>query len=355
MRVVLQLSDYHFELPNELIAQYPIKERTQSRLLHLGANGDVQDQQFLNCIEHFSAGDVLVLNNTQVIPARLFGQKETGGKVEILLERVLSDGRLLTQMRASKAVKVGGKVFIHGAETVFLEVSGRQDNFFELVAHGVDDIYAWLDEVGSLPLPPYINRSSVHEDFERYQTVFAQQKGAVAAPTAGLHFDEILLDKIRKKGVKICLITLHVGAGTYQPVRVDNIEEHQMHFERLHVEQSVCDAINHAKANDNKVIAVGTTVVRSLETAAMNSIEPDKTITPFTGETDIFIYPGFEFKVIDKLITNFHLSESTLLMLVSAFSTREKILNAYSHAIQNKYRFFSYGDAMLIEKTCSNI
>ena len=354
MRAVLQLSDYHFELPNELIAQYPIKERTQSRLLHLGANGEVRDQQFIHCIEHLSEGDVLVLNNTQVIPARLFGQKETGGKVEILLERILSDGRLLTQMRASKAVKVGGKVIVHGAENVALEVIARQDNFFELAVHGVEDIYAWLDEVGSLPLPPYITRSNEHEDFERYQTVFAEEKGAVAAPTAGLHFDEALLEAIRQKGVKICEVTLHVGAGTYQPVRVDNIEEHQMHFERLHVGQLVCDAINHAKANGNKIIAVGTTVVRSLETAAMNSDNPNKTITPFSGETDIFIYPGFEFKVIDKLITNFHLSESTLLMLVSAFSNREKILDAYSHAIQNKYRFFSYGDAMLIDKTCSN-
>jgi len=350
----LQLSDYHFDLPSELIAQYPTKQRTQSRLLHLDAQGYVQDQQFHDCIEHLSAGDVLVLNNTKVIPARLFGQKETGGKVEILLERVLTDNCLLAQMRASKAVKEGGKVFVHGTDKVYVEVTGRQDNFFELVVHGVDDVYTWLDKVGSLPLPPYIERSDEHEDFERYQTVFAQEKGAVAAPTAGLHFDETLLEKIRLKGVHICEVTLHVGAGTYQPVRVENIKEHQMHFERLRVDQTTCDAINQAKADRKQVIAVGTTVVRSLETAAMHSDDSNKTILPFAGETDIFIYPGFEFKVIDKLITNFHLSESTLLMLVSAFSDREKILNAYQHAIENKYRFFSYGDAMLLEKISSN-
>lgn len=350
----MHLSDYYFELPPELIAQYPAQKRTDSRLLHLNDLGKLCDQQFINCIDHMLAGDVLVLNNTKVIPARLFGQKETGGKIEILLERVLPDDSLLAQMRASKAVKVGGKVFIHGSEGVYLEVIGRQDNFFELKLVGIDDVYQWLDAVGSLPLPPYIERSNEHDDFERYQTVFAQEKGAVAAPTAGLHFDQNLLDKIKQKGIHICEITLHVGAGTYQPVRVDNILEHQMHHERLQVNQSVCDVINRAKQQGNQIIGVGTTVVRSLETAAKYSKNAHKLLEPFSGETDIFIYPGFEFKIIDKLITNFHLSESTLLMLVSAFSGRESILKAYKHAIKHKYRFFSYGDAMMLEKTCSN-
>jgi len=354
----LRLSDYSYELPEELIAQYPTKQRTGSRLLHLAKNGEVSDHQFTDCIDRMSSGDVLVINNTKVIPARLFGRKESGGKVEILIERILSDDGILAQMRASKAAKIGTKVYVTDSmpiqgSTIYLEVVGRQDNFFELRANGVNDVFAWLDEVGNMPLPPYIDRSDEHDDLDRYQTVFADKKGAVAAPTAGLHFDESLLEKIKQKGIQICEVTLHVGAGTYQPVRVDNIEEHQMHKERLIVDQSVCDVINQAKAKGNQVIAVGTTVVRSLETAAMQSNTVDQGLAPYEGETEIFIYPGYEFQVIDKLITNFHLSESTLLMLVSALSSRENILNAYQHAIDKKYRFFSYGDAMMIEASGS--
>ncbi len=350
----MRLSDYQFDLPQELIAQYPAKTRTESRLLHVDAEGDLSDCQFPDCVAHMNEGDVLVLNNTKVIPARLFGEKQTGGRVEVLLERILFDNVLLAQMRASKAAKVGSRVFIDGSvEGVSLEVVGRQGNFFELSVSGVEDIYSWLDEVGSLPLPPYIERSDEHDDFERYQTVFAQEKGAVAAPTAGLHFDDDLLQRIKDKGVIVCEVTLHVGAGTYQPVRVDNLLEHEMHTERLCITQEACDVINQAKKAGKSIIAVGTTVVRSLETAAQNLVEGD--LYPYEGETDIFIYPGFEFKVIDKLITNFHLSESTLLMLVSAFSGREKILNAYQYAIEQKYRFFSYGDAMLLDKAWSNI
>lgn len=346
----MHLSDYRFDLPNELIAQYPAQYRTDSRLLHLDAKGHIQDQQFPDCLDHMSQGDVLVLNNTKVIPARLFGQKKTGGRVEILLERVIADDFLLAQMRASKAARIGSHVRIEGANNdVWFEVLGRQGHFFELKVHGVDDIYTWLDKVGSLPLPPYIERSDEHDDFERYQTVFAEQKGAVAAPTAGLHFDEKLLQTIKNKGIKISEITLHVGAGTYQPVRVENVLEHEMHQERLIVTQAVCDEINQAKQHGNKIIAVGTTVVRSLEAVAQKSSSDE--LEPYSGETDIFIYPSFEFKIIDKLITNFHLSESTLLMLVSAFSGRDNILNSYHHAINEKYRFFSYGDAMLLEKT----
>jgi S-adenosylmethionine:tRNA ribosyltransferase-isomerase len=348
----LHLSDYRFDLPDELIAQYPAQSRTDSRLLHLDMFGAVSDEKFPDCLEHMSEGDVLVLNNTKVIPARMFGKKQTGGRIEVLLERVLGEDLLLAQMRASKSAKVGSHILIDGAkEGVSLEVIGRQDNFFELKVHGVDDIYEWFDLVGSLPLPPYIERSDEHADFERYQTVFAEEKGAVAAPTAGLHFDQKLLERIKEKGIKTCEVTLHVGAGTYQPVRVENILEHEMHRERLTVTQEVCDVINNAKKNNNKIIAVGTTVVRSLETAAKES--SSTILEPYSGETDIFIYPGFEFKVIDKLITNFHLSESTLLMLVSAFSGRDSILKAYNHAIDKKYRFFSYGDAMILEKNNS--
>ena len=353
----MHLSDYCFELPEELVAQYPTNHRSESRLLHLDSQGSVSDRQFPDCIDYMTTGDVLVINNTKVIPARLFGRKESGGKVEILIERVTSEDMLLAQMRASKAAKVGNKILVHGNDHVFLEVVGRQDNFFELKLHNINDIYDWLDQVGSMPLPPYIHRSEEHEDIDRYQTVFALEKGAVAAPTAGLHFDENLLNRIKNKGIKICEVTLHVGAGTYQPVRVENVLEHKMHKERLRVDQETCDVINQAKANGNQVIGVGTTVVRSLETAAKHSTIDTKnfSLNPFEGETDIFIYPGFEFLVIDKLITNFHLSESTLLMLVSAFSTREKILNAYQHAIEKKYRFFSYGDAMMIETNRSHL
>ncbi len=352
LRFYVLLSDYRFDLPDELIAQYPAEKRTDSRLLHLDSRGRYQDLHFPDILSHLKSGDVLVLNNTKVIPARLFGSKETGGKVEVLLERIISEQDILAQMRASKAAKVGTRVFIDGSEDgIFLEVTGRQGNFFELRVCGVEDLYAWLDIVGSLPLPPYIERSDEHDDFQRYQTVFAQEKGAVAAPTAGLHFDENLLAKVKNQGVHICEITLHVGAGTYQPVRVDDLEQHQMHRERLVVSQDVCDVINSVRQNEGKVVAVGTTVVRSLETAAQCS--PNDLLEPYSGETDIFIYPGFQFKVIDKLITNFHLSESTLLMLVSAFCGREDILKAYQHAIDEKYRFFSYGDAMLLEKARS--
>ncbi len=346
---MMQLSDFQFDLPPELIAQYPTEKRTASRLLHVSGDGSCHDQQFVDCLEHLKAGDVLVLNNTKVIPARLYGQKATGGRLEVLIERVLDDERLLAQVRASKSPKTGTVISIDGDDSAQLSVAGRQGMFFELVLQGVDDIYQWLDQVGNIPLPPYIERNDQEQDAERYQTVFAREKGAVAAPTAGLHFDEELLKKVSDKGVHIHYVTLHVGAGTYQPVRVDNIDDHQMHREYLSVSQTTCDAIVEAKQRGNKVIAVGTTVVRSLETAAQHSEGPN--LQPFQGETEIFIYPGFEFKVIDCLITNFHLSQSTLLMLVSAFCGRDVILRAYQHAIEQKYRFFSYGDAMLLEKS----
>ena len=356
----MQLSDYQFDLPPELIAQYPASQRTASRLLRLDAQGMIADLGFPDCLLSMQRGDVLVLNDTKVIPARLFGKKETGGKIEILIERVLSDTQLLVQVRASKAPKIGVQLFVESDPDAYLTVTGRKDSFFELTIVGVDDIYCWLDHVGSLPLPPYIIRSDEHEDITRYQTVFAKDKGAVAAPTAGLHFDEGLLTQIEAKGVNICSVTLHVGAGTYQPVRVENLLEHKMHSERLSVNERTCSLINQARYRGNQVIAVGTTVVRSLEAVAQqtmlkenNTVNKPVKLKPFSGETDIFIYPGFKFQVVDKLITNFHLSESTLLMLVSAFSGREKIMNAYAHAIAKKYRFFSYGDAMLLENNRS--
>lgn len=354
---VVRLSDFSFDLPPELIAHYPEKDRTKSRLLKLDAAGETHDLQFLDILNELKEGDVLVLNDTRVIPARLYGRKRSGGKVEIMLERVLGDDQIVAQLKASKSPKQGSEILIESDGKAVLTVSGRQDNFFVLNVSGVENIYDWFDSVGELPLPPYIKREHKPDqsDHERYQTVFAKYQGAVAAPTAGLHFDENLLDIIKQKGVIVKTVTLHVGAGTYQPVRVDNVLEHKMHHERIVVGQDTCDAINKAKARGNKVIAVGTTVVRSLETAAKeNKHESGQVISPFEGETDIFIYPGVVFDIVDKLITNFHLSESTLLMLVSALSSRDNILNAYNHAISEKYRFFSYGDAMFIENQNSN-
>ena len=346
----MNVSDYNYQLPPELIAQFPPAERTDSRLLMMNANGDLHDRQLPDIVAELAAGDLLVLNDTKVIPARLFGRKETGGKVEILLERISGDTQLLAQIRSSKAPRIGQVLFVDGDDDARLVVTGRQDNFFELSAEVDGELYDWFEKVGHMPLPPYIDRADQLEDQRRYQTVFAQQQGAVAAPTAGLHYDQALLDRIKAKGVTIETITLHVGAGTYQPVRVDTIAEHKMHSERIHVSQQVCNSIHSTKAGGGRVIAVGTTVVRSLESAARQSTKD--LIEPYSGETDIFIYPGFDFKVVDVLQTNFHLPQSTLLMLVSAFSGKERVMNAYQHAIDQQYRFFSYGDAMLLHRNC---
>lgn len=360
----MQLSDFSYDLPPELIAQHPARQRTASRLLHVDSAGRCHDRQFLDCPAFFEPGDVLVLNDTKVIPARLFGRKATGGKVEVLLERVIGDKQLLAQVKASKSPKPGTDIIINGGgdfPEVALTVTGRQDSFFELSAPDIDDIYTWLDAVGRIPLPPYIERAEQSDgdssaDAERYQTVFARHQGAVAAPTAGLHFDEATLARIKELGVHIVYVTLHVGAGTYQPVRVDDVTTHKMHKEQATVSAQTCAVINQARARGNRVVAVGTTVVRSLETAATSSLEQgaspdtDDFLQPFHGDTDIFIYPGFKFRIIDALLTNFHLPESTLLMLVSAFAGRDVILDAYNHAVQQRYRFFSYGDAMLLER-----
>ena len=344
----MNVSDYHYDLPEELIAQYPPAERSASRLLTVMNDAEFSDKSIGDIVDYLKAGDLLVLNNTRVIPARLHGQKDTGGRIEVLLERVTNSHEFIAQIRASKAPKIGQNLKIDGDDSVTLTVTGRQDSFFVVQTDQQGSLFEWFEDVGHMPLPPYIERSDDQQDMDRYQTVFAEQQGAVAAPTAGLHYDEALLTRIRDKGVRIETVTLHVGAGTYQPVRVDTLEEHVMHSEYVEVSQTVCDAINQTKAEGGRVVAVGTTVVRSLETAARAS--QNEIIEPFIGDTDIFIFPGFQFKVVDLLQTNFHLPESTLLMLVSAFVGYERIMSAYQHAIKQQSRFFSYGDAMLLER-----
>ena len=344
----MKVADFDYDLPPELIAQFPLEQRADSRLLHVQKEGGLVDRQVGDILNELMPGDLLVLNNTKVIPARLFGQKDSGGRVEVLLERVISDKQFLAQIRSSRSPKVGQQLQIDGDDSVSLTMLERQEMFFLLELNQPVDLFDWLNRVGHIPLPPYIDRSDQQDDVERYQTVFAEQQGAVAAPTAGLHYDEGLLAKIRDKGVGVEMLTLHVGAGTYQPVRVDNVDEHEMHSEWIDVNQSVCDAIIETKKNNKRIIAVGTTVVRSLETAARAC--DGELIKPFQGDTDIFIFPGFEFKVVDLLQTNFHLPQSTLMMLVSAFAGYESVMQAYQYAIQQKYRFFSYGDSMLLEK-----
>lgn len=343
---MLLRSDFQFELPEELIAQFPCPERDASRLLCLSASDRDEvrfmDKKFSDLPNFLRQGDLLILNNTKVIPARLFGFKETGGKVEIVVERIINDRSFLAQMRVNKAARIGTLVIIN--EDFKLEVTGREGLFFILKVVGEFSVMSLLSACGHMPLPPYITREDLKTDEQRYQTVYADVQGAVAAPTAGLHFTDDLLASLKKLGVNSSYVTLHVGAGTYQPVRVDKIEEHVMHTEWLEVTQQTCDIITSTKKNGGRIIAVGTTSVRCLETAAVSG-----KLEAFTGDTNIFIYPGYQFKVVDALITNFHLSESTLLMLVSAFAGIDTIRQAYQHAIKQQYRFFSYGDAMFIE------
>lgn len=337
----MKRTDFDYHLPAELIAQRPLEKRSSSRLLCLDRQtGAVDDRSFSDLPRLLSPGDLLVFNNTKVIPARLYGFKSSGGRIEILVERLLSQYECLAQVRASKSPKPGGRLVLEdGSE---LQVMGREDGFFHLKSVNAD-LMRLLQNLGHMPLPPYITREDTEADRRRYQTVFAETPGAVAAPTAGLHFDQALLDQLRDAGVQSTTVTLHVGAGTFQPVRVDDIEEHQMHAEWLEVSQASCDAIAAAKARGGRVVAVGTTAVRSLETAAQGG-----SLEPFSGDSRIFIYPPYRFRVVDALITNFHLPESTLLMLVSAFAGHEPTLAAYRHAVEQGYRFFSYGDAMLL-------
>jgi len=386
----MQTSDFHFDLPDELIAQEPLANRSDSRLLTLAPPAGIAHQSVRDLPALLNPGDLLVFNDTRVIPARLFGAKATGGKLEMLVERVLSSVQILVKLRSSKAPKPGSAVVFAG---LTLQVLERREDLFvltveaaELASVGASSVADWLDKNGELPLPPYISRTPDEADAERYQTVFAEHKGAVAAPTAGLHFDKALLAALAERGVRHTTITLHVGAGTYQPVRVSDFTQHKMHSERVIVSAAAVADIKATKANGNRVIAVGTTAVRSLESAARfgmavkqskppiehhgierhsienqgiehheigpDEVEPDEIesyeLAPYEGDTSIFLYPGCPFHVVDGLLTNFHLPESTLLMLVSAFAGTESVLAAYQEAVAQRYRFFSYGDAMLV-------
>ncbi len=347
----MRRDDFSYQLPDDLIAQFPVEQRDSSRLLAMEyPSGKITDLEFSSLPGLLKSGDLLVFNDTRVIPARLFGHKETGGKVEILIERILDDQRMLAQVRASKTPKPGSVIYLQ--EGINLELRQRQDDMFVLDVIGEMSVLEVMQQVGHMPLPPYIQREDDVQDAERYQTVYAKIPGAVAAPTAGLHFTDELMREIMVRDIECVFVTLHVGAGTFQPVRVENIEDHKMHHEYLQVSADVCEKVRRCKERGGRVIAVGTTAVRCLETAARGfEFESAGELKPYQGETDIFIYPGYEFKVVDALITNFHLSESTLLMLVSAFAGRENIMNAYQHAIDERYRFFSYGDAMFLTKS----
>ncbi|MDR5886646.1 tRNA preQ1(34) S-adenosylmethionine ribosyltransferase-isomerase QueA [Vreelandella janggokensis] len=343
----MQRADFHFELPDELIARYPSEQRSDCRLLCVdGQSGGLEHRRFPDLLELLEPGDLLVFNDTRVIPARLHGQKTSGGKVEMLLERPLDAHRGLAHIRSSKSPKPGTELIFEG--DIHAVVEGRRDALFELRFLGDTPMIALLEAHGHMPLPPYITREDELSDRERYQTVYARRDGAVAAPTAGLHFDQPLLDALAEKGINSAFVTLHVGAGTFQPVRVDNILEHHMHSEWIDVSEDTCQQVRATQAAGKRVIAVGTTSVRCLESACLES--PDNQIAPFSGDTDIFIYPGYEWRCVDALITNFHLPESTLLMLVSAFAGYDNIMHAYQAAVDERYAFFSYGDAMLLTR-----
>lgn len=339
----MQLDQFDYDLPEELIAQAPLAERRLSRLLRVEANKNtLHDMQFTDLPQLLRAGDLLVLNDTQVIPARLYGQKASGGKVEFLLERMLDAHRVLAMLKASKTPKLGTEILF--PEQIKAVVEGRQDSFFILQFTHDADVEQLLLKHGQMPLPPYIQRNPEQDDVERYQTVYAKYKGAVAAPTAGLHFDQEMLEELKSNQIELASITLHVGAGTFQPVREENVLQHDIHAERVVVTEKVCKQIHTCKKRGGRVVAVGTTTVRALESAANNGV-----LEAFDGDSKLFIYPGYGFKVIDALITNFHLPKSTLIMLVSAFAGYEMTMSAYQHAVEQKYRFYSYGDAMFIE------
>lgn len=333
--------DFYFELPEELIAQYPLENRRDSRLLHYHrGNKQISHHTFHDIADFFNPGDLLVMNDSFVIPARLYGQKETKGKIELLVERIIDNITFLAHIKASKAPKPGARLFL--PEQWEIEVlEKREDLYYCRVMHG--EVMPLLEAIGHVPLPLYISREASSADAMRYQTVYAKHKGSVAAPTAGLHFDEAALTQLQDKGVQLGFVTLHIGAGTFRPVRVESIADHQMHREWFEVSDALCEQIIETKARGHRVIAVGTTALRSLESAALSGV-----LKPSRGETDIFIYPGFTFRVCDGLITNFHLPESTLLMLVSAFVGHQEALAIYHTAIAHRYRFYSYGDSSLL-------
>lgn len=339
-----QLSDFSFHLPDELIARYPLETRSASRLLHLDDMGQYHDKQFTDILNLLNAGDVLILNDSKVMKARLKGKRASGGAVEILVERLLNSSTALCHIKASNSPKAGTEIYI---EQVKLTVQGRDENLY--IVEFSQDILMTLDQYGQLPIPPYFQREANEIDNERYQTVFhdPEKIASVAAPTASLHFDEALLAQIQAKGIECAFVTLHVGAGTFMPVRTENIQQHKMHSEWCEVPTETVEKIVFAKQQGKRVIAVGTTATRAVESAYQAH---QQQLKAWSGDTQIFIYPSYQFGVIDALITNFHLPESTLLMLVSALSSRDAVLNAYHHAIEQQYRFFSYGDAMFVEK-----
>jgi S-adenosylmethionine:tRNA ribosyltransferase-isomerase len=339
----VKVSDFDFDLPAALIARYPLPERSASRLLCLdGGTGALAHRHFSDLAALLTVKDLLVFNNTRVIPARLIGAKASGGRVEILVERILDQQRVLAHLRASK--KPAPKSFLFFGDIPF-EVLGRREDLFELRCHDERPVLSVIEAIGMVPLPPYFQREAEESDKERYQTVYALHKGSVAAPTAGLHFDAELLSKLKAKNIETAHLTLHVGAGTFAPVRVEALQQHTMHSEYIEVSAPVCQQVRAAKARGGRVIAVGTTTVRSLETASRSG-----EITPIRGDTDIFIYPGFEFHCVDAMITNFHFPKSTLLMLVSAFAGYQHTMRAYQEAVARMYRFFSYGDAMFVTR-----
>ena len=338
----MKTEKFNYDLPEHLIAQYPSSKRTNSKLLV--ALESIQHQVFKDIGNHLNKGDLLILNKTSVIPARLFGEKVTGGKIELLLERFLSNQQTLTQIRSSRTPKEGAElVFSFQGQRFLATVEGRQDNFF--ILNWSDDPKSLFEQYGQIPLPPYMNRAAEKLDEERYETIYADpdRKASVAAPTAGMHFDQELLNSLQKKGVEFGYVHLHVGAGTFQPVKTDHIEDHVIHKELVEVDASLIDQVKRVKASNGKIIAVGTTSVRAIETAFQD--EP----SAFKGETSLFIYPGYKFKVVDHMITNFHLPKSSLLMLVAAFIGYEKMMTIYETAIEQEYRFLSYGDAMLLK------
>jgi S-adenosylmethionine:tRNA ribosyltransferase-isomerase len=337
-------SDFHYLLPPALIAQQPLASRSASRLLFLdGVSGERRDLVFTDLSALLRSGDLIVFNDTRVLPARLRGTKDSGGRVELLVERLLPGRQVLVQLRASKPPAAGRRLVLEGE--VMVRVVERRGEFYVVEIEGDEPVAGVLDRIGHMPLPPYIERPVESADRARYQTVYAREPGAVAAPTAGLHFDEPMLTRLREAGVELAYVTLHVGAGTFQPLRVERIEDHRMHPEWLRVDATVAGQVNAARRQGRRVVAVGTTVVRALESASRDGM-----VVPFEGETDIFITPGYRFRQVDALITNFHLPESTLLMLVCAFAGRERVLAAYRHAVANGYRFFSYGDAMFLTR-----
>ena len=340
----MKVSDFTFDLPEELIAQEPLPERSASRLLLMDrADGALQDRRFAELDRLLDPGDLLVFNDTRVIPARLYAHKETGGRAELLIERVIDAETALAQLGINRK-PVSDSLLIEDETGARIRIEGRRDEFWCLrLEHDSQGWLALLERAGHMPLPPYIQRRDMPADRERYQTVYADRPGAVAAPTAGLHFDDALFERLQARGIQRAFCTLHVGAGTFQPVRVEDVEAHRMHPEWIEVSGALVEKICATRAAGNRVVAVGTTAVRSLESAAAEG-----ELRPFSGDSRLFIYPGYEFRVVDAMITNFHLPGSTLMMLVSAFASRERILAAYRHAVEQRYRFFSYGDAMLI-------